>query len=344
MKLCFMKQEAVDLLKNNMQQIYENYYKEESNKWILDFCGENPFVEFKEIKDFDLSSLDSGMSLGEIEFNNCKIIYENMKFLDESQASSELLWAGLCHSVFYSYLRKRWGYDKTFPKTEKESTSSILSRFFVPNSSRSSLYRNSISKCWWVGHNTYDDTTNNKFEKLDLLGSLDISTKINDIFYSYKFSSNKAVLNGILKGISYFSEQGYKINIRTHIRPALQQLNAVGGVLLLDSLYEEDISHIIKDEIYSIIKENKDKNNNIEKEENDSSSVDESYKKNKKAVNLGNIVYIQNIETKEKKKIIADYVGGKRKTIPDLVKKLLYKSEGESVYWETKCYKIIEIE
>lgn len=109
MKLYFMKKEALDILKSNLDMVYNMYFTEKDNKWLWKVCGGDPFVEFKEIQDFQLAPIDSDLTKGEVEFANCKIIYQHLSFLTESQACDERLWAGLCHSVYYEYLRKRCG-------------------------------------------------------------------------------------------------------------------------------------------------------------------------------------------------------------------------------------------
>ena len=106
-----MKKDALEILKANLDVVYQKYYTEPDNKWLWTICGEDPFVEYKEIPDFVLTPIEGEKTIGEAEFNNCKILYENLMFLTESQASDERLWAGLCHSTFYDYLRKRYKYD-----------------------------------------------------------------------------------------------------------------------------------------------------------------------------------------------------------------------------------------
>lgn len=237
MKLYFMKKEALDILKSNLDIVYNMYFTEKDNKWLWKVCGGDPFIEFKEIQDFQLAPIDSDLSKGEVEFANCKIIYQHLSFLTESQACDERLWAGLCHSVYYGYLRKRWDYNEKSPKTQKEAVSNIKSRFFFSGGTRAGLFRNSVAKCWWVGRNTYDPSNvTNPFEKLDIIGSNDISSKISDIFYSNNFSANPIILNGIVKAFKNFKEENTQLSLKEHIRPSLQFLNAVGGGVVLDCL------------------------------------------------------------------------------------------------------------
>lgn len=132
MKLYIMKREALEMLKANLPTIYGKYYTEKTNHWISDIYGENPFIEFKDVPEFNLAELNSDLTPGEIDLNNCKILYEKLLFLSESQASDERLWAGLTHSTFYDYMRKRWGYGYgKKPKSAEKEAGAIQTRFFT---------------------------------------------------------------------------------------------------------------------------------------------------------------------------------------------------------------------
>lgn len=52
--------------------------------------------------------------------------------MSKSQASDERLWAGLTHSTFYDYMRKRWGYGYgKKPKSAEKEAGAIQTRFFT---------------------------------------------------------------------------------------------------------------------------------------------------------------------------------------------------------------------
>lgn len=255
MKLYLMKRDALTFFKNNLEKYYAEYYTESSNAWMAREYGDNPFVEFMDIPDFKLEVLDGDYTRGEIDHHNCKILYEKLMFLSESQACDERLWAGLANGTFYSYMKKRWGYGYgKKPKSADKEAGEIKTRFFYQSAGKSGFYRNTLSKCWWVGHNTYDPINmQNHFEKLDIIGTNDISSKISEIFYSYAFTANPAILNGIVKAFDDLQKQGVRILAREHIRPAMQLLNAIGGTIILDCIDEEDISEIVTDKIQEII-------------------------------------------------------------------------------------------
>lgn len=254
MKLYIMKREALETFKANISDVYGKYYTEKTNQWITDICGENPFVEFKDVAEFRLADLNSDLTPGEIDLNNCKILYEKLQFLSESQASDERLWAGLAHTTFYGYMRKRWGYGYgKKPKSVEKEVGAIKTRFFYRNSGRSGFYRNTLSKCWWIGHNTYDPNNKNHFENLDIIGSNDFNSKINEFFYNFSFSSNPNVMVAIIEALRQLNEEGRHVLVRDHIRPAMSYLNAVGGSVVIDCLKKEEITQIFSDAVYAIM-------------------------------------------------------------------------------------------
>lgn len=255
MKLYIMKRDALETLKANIPLVYGKYFTESTNKWIYDICGENPFIEFKDVTEFELASLNSGLTPGEIDLANCKIIYEKLMFLSESQASDERLWAGLAHTTFYEYMRERWGYGYgKKPNGAEKDAGAIQTRFFYKKSGRTGFYRNTLSKCWWVGHNTYNpNNTKNHFEGLDIIGSNDFNSKITEFFFNFTFSSNPYVMEAIIEALRTFKEEGRALSVRNHIRPAMSYLNAVGGSVVLDCLSKEEIANIFSDAINAIV-------------------------------------------------------------------------------------------
>lgn len=99
--------------------VYNMYFTEKDNKWLWKVCGGDPFVEFKEIQDFQLAPIVLICQKVKLSLRTVKIIYQHLSFLTESQACDERLWAGLCPSVYYDYLRKRWDYDTKHLKHRK---------------------------------------------------------------------------------------------------------------------------------------------------------------------------------------------------------------------------------
>lgn len=303
MKLYIMKSDALSFLKQNLPDLYGKYYTETTNKWIADIYGENPFEAYKDIPTFNLESLDAKLTPGEIDVSNCKIVYQNLQFLSESQASDERLWAGLTHTTFYEYTRRRWGYGygKRPQSAEKES-SEIASRFLYRGSGRSGFYRNTLAKCWWVGHNTYNPTNKkNPFENLDIIGYNDINSKISEFFYNFTFSSNPYVMSAIIEALRIYKTEGKQLLARDHIRPALSYLNAVGGSVIIDCLKKEEITELFCNAINAIMQGDTPSiriNESEATEENDDDDTDytttDTSTNNERQVTLGCKIIIRN--------------------------------------------------
>lgn len=247
MKLYFLKQSALDYITANINTLYINYFREKTNQWIYNLFEYDPFEQFMEVPDFQLAPITN--KRGETELENCRIIYSKLINVSESQAADERLWAGLCNSTFYDYVRKRWDYDNLPIRDAKKDSEPIISRFFFKGGVSAGKFRNTLSKCWWVGHGVYQYNAENKFALLDALGADDFSTKVTDIFYSYAFASNFTIVSGIIKGWKEMIDKGYKLPTRSYLRPTLQYINALGGGVLLDMFDEEEIKKITVDYI-----------------------------------------------------------------------------------------------
>lgn len=349
MKLYIMKREALERLKANLSVVYGKYYTEATNKWITDICGEDPFIEFKEVTEFKLADLNSDLTPGEIDLSNCKILYEKLQFLSESQASDERLWAGLAHTTFYEYMRKRWGYGYgKKPKSSEKEIGAILTRFFYKSSGRSGFYRNTLAKCWWVGHNTYNPkNTTNHFESLDIIGSNDLNSKINEFFYNFTFSSNPDVMSAIIEALRRFNEEGIHVLVREHIRPAMSYLNAVGGSVVIDCLEKEEITEIFSNAIESIMQGdapslNFDKNTTEERDDIDYSedeNIDVEDSEDLTTIILGCKVMVRNAD-KETKTYKYDLMNG---TLPKAVDVFTGHKVGDTVELMGKEWKIEDV-
>lgn len=345
MKLYLMRREALETLKKNLPNVCGYYYTQKSNKWIEDVCGENPFVEFKDVPEFTLSNLDAGLTSGEIDLQNCKILYEKLMFLSESQASDERLWAGLSHTVFYEYMRKRWGYGYgAKPKSAEKEAGVIQTRFFYKNAGRGGFYRNTLSKCWWVGHNTYNlNNRGNPFESLDVIGSNDLNSKITEFFRNFSFSSNPDVMDAIINALRKFRDEGKSLSVRNHIRPAMSYLNAVGGSVVIDCLSKEEITNIFSDAIDAILQGDTPSLNFVSGLEEDIDAEDDEGATESGAevadVVLGCTVVIRNGKG-EIKSYQYKQINGK---LPEILKAFTGHKEGDIVEIAGDSWKIEEV-
>lgn len=246
MELSYFKGDALDTLKSSLGKTFEKYLIERDNSWVIEVCGENPFVKFRDVPDFELTPLDK--DLGEVDFCNSKILYKNLHFLTPRQAADERFWAGFCHGAFYDYVRRRWGYDKidNLRGVDKDKAiERIQNRFFFNGGSREKLLTNTLSKYWWAGRIFPS-------EALDALGTKDFYSKFFSIA-SRSFIGNEKLRNGFVQFLRYFKDKGITLNREKHIQAAMTELNERGGVIILDCLTEKEIAAIMIEHVKKIL-------------------------------------------------------------------------------------------
>lgn len=237
MKLYYMRQDILEDLKNNAANNIENY-KSESNQWILDEY-ENPFLEYKRsVDDFDL--LVDSTDVGYSDIENVKIIHSNLRFLTKSEAADERLWAGLTHSVFWDFMKKRW--EKRPVKEERQ----IHNRYFLMGSSsnKRGLLMNTISRYWWIGELLFDEE--NSEAPYYLIETLreDFTTFAHTLLTS-NFTSNSSIVKGVLKPILTYNKENGNLS-RDEFTSVIRYANLIGGSYLLDYLSIEEIQEKIQ--------------------------------------------------------------------------------------------------
>ena len=111
MKLQFVSYDNIDIIKSNLKSWVDNF-KQDSSDWLQEELGNALFsdTKFAEIPDFSLDMTADKPFLTEAE--NVKRVYGNLRFLSDSQASDERLWAGLCLGPFWNYVKYRWDINK----------------------------------------------------------------------------------------------------------------------------------------------------------------------------------------------------------------------------------------
>lgn len=236
MKLHFLKEHSLARLRSSVSGNFK-HYKESTNQWIYDVLEETePFGEYKfEVDDFELTIKDD-TSMADIE-NSIKL-YSAMKNLSDTQATDERLWAGLCHSDFWCFLNQRWQNQSHI------NEDNILSRYFFLHGAKRSLFQNSLSKLWWVGRLTYDESKKDPFELTRYFGK-DFSTK-SLIIFSNNYMANINITRGLISALQYIENEYKDIHFdRSLYYEATKYLNILGGMYILDCFSSDEIQEKI---------------------------------------------------------------------------------------------------
>lgn len=235
-KLRYFKQANLDQLKASLAAITDRF--ERGAPWVDDFFeGRSWSLESNVVaaKDLNLRDPDSD---GHHDLENAVRVHEALKGLTIRQATDERLWAELCVSTLWSYMRKRWPVENYSHKDPIEVAAIIRERyFFIANRDRA-LVRNGLARLWWYGHVSYDAQREDPYELTKvLLDKLDVAQSLLERSFSRNPTVCKAVLNFVLKE----EAEGRDATKRAVFRALMQHLNRLGGMAVLDVLNQEEI-------------------------------------------------------------------------------------------------------
>ncbi len=240
-KIKYLKQDRISELKANLKAIAERYG--ESAPWLDTYFGASSWYGATK------GEMPEGIELmipdGKQHFDleNTKAVYSALRDLPLSLAIDERFWAYLTHVDYWDYMRVRWPLENGVKTTKGPANYIREHYFFMPNRDRA-LIRNGISRLWWYGYISYDDSRSNPFELTEvLLEKLDIAQQLLERSYSRNTTITKTILSMLVEKKAAgtpFSHRGKQF------RPLIMHLNAIGGVTILDVLAETDIRNIVE--------------------------------------------------------------------------------------------------
>ena len=244
MKLNFMKNDSVYVLKEYIKKNkISHLYKNDDCDWIKNVTNteENYGIFKREFNEFELV-ISNTPEKDDLE--NIKIIYSNLKDLTDSQASDERLWAGLCHTLFWDYMQKRW----PLPEEKEKKSKFILQHYFFNNGARSTVL-NGLARLWWYGRLSYDETNQeNPFELTEYLAK-DLNGKAYMLFGS-NFSSNRRLLRIFLYTIKKYEEEHNIVLERiSEFNELRKKMVLWSGKLLIDYIDDDEIRNMLLKEL-----------------------------------------------------------------------------------------------
>lgn len=224
---------------------FQNY---QNNEWLTEAFGESPFIESKYSFDdlhFEMTAPEKKEST--TEFENVKEVYYKMKSLNDSNASEEKIWAGLCLSDGYHYTQYRW-------KSQLDNVEGIKSHFFFNAGNRRAYTRNAMARLWWIGRLTYDEK--NPSDPWHLTKFVCMNSDLIMHFLERTTSNNITILRPFLSAIIEAKDAGMDINT-TDAGNLEKQLDILGASYSLDFMSEQ----WIKEKTKVLIREYIDKKN-----------------------------------------------------------------------------------
>ncbi|MEH6972418.1 MULTISPECIES: DUF6339 family protein [unclassified Bacillus (in: firmicutes)] len=178
------------------------------------------------------------------DFENAVALHESLP-LTRMQAVDERLWVYLSMVEYWEYTKLRWELDLK-NLTDKKQQGRIRERYLVRSTETDRPFlRNAISRLWWAVEETKDGSKEDPYELTRIvLGNTDIYLNVME----RSFSRNQEVMKGILELMSEMGEEGLK---RHTYRQILKQVNAMGGIILLDFMTKDDLKEAIKKDLFA---------------------------------------------------------------------------------------------
>lgn len=250
MNLIYFTKDAYKLLKKDLDANKDNYYRDDP--WLSEYFAKVGLDEFYKTSSIVVSNLQLNCSGDDVESKNnddllnIKLLYSDYKDkITPLQASDPLLWSALCHITFKEYVLKRWKKD--------DGTVRLDQRFFATEGRASLLYYNAISRLWWSGYLTYDETraSTNPWHLTETLFS---AQQVQKDLFDQSFSMNRTVIKGLLSALKTMQEEnGNKCT--TIFRACCDSyINHYGAVSILDTLSADDIATIAYDYMKKLVK------------------------------------------------------------------------------------------
>ncbi len=171
----------------------------------------------------------------EEDLANVRIVFSALKNLTPWQASNKYMWAYLCHcdKGCWDYIQHRW--------INANRGNTVKTRFFatLPGSL---LNDNAISRLWWYGYFTHNESLADPFMMTRIL--LTNQTVCTDVIDTLNRTSPNRI-QGVLLAIDEFKqEMEQNEGIVKYVRECNRYLNRYAAVTLLDFLTKEEIKEI----------------------------------------------------------------------------------------------------
>lgn len=243
MKLQILDIDCLALLKDRtcLDSTLSKYINHKNNSWLDEVCDKSPFIPTKYVDLPDITFDMSAEKPEETDFENVKRVYGALKFLSDSNASDERLWAAMCLDTGYQYVQYRW---------PVKTSDNVLQHFFYGYGGRRSLTRNAISRLWWIGRLTYDKDREDPYELTRYVCS---AADCIMHLIERNTSNNLHVLRPVIEAILEAQEKGYDVNT-DDVGTLSKYLNILGGMYILDVMPEEWIKNKITNKIAEIVK------------------------------------------------------------------------------------------
>lgn len=186
---------------------------------------------------------------------NAILLYEKMKNISSTLASSDHYWTTLAHTSFYQYVYTRWIRENT----EELKPGTIETRFFFSSTNQKSRARHALTRLWWIAHLTHDPE-----RESDPYFYTKVATTDQDLYglimETKHVAQNKmalfAMLDVFLEVFEKVEREEIELkNKRKFFRETMQQINLIGSVTVWDLLSREEAKRKLSAYVYDYLEQ-----------------------------------------------------------------------------------------
>lgn len=256
MKVRYISEQALAALKAGWKD-FVPLFAEETNQPLIDALAErlNGASVLRETNYVfpDQPLLESKGSADELK--NIEAVFDAMKDLPAAVAMDERLWAGIAIDLCWSYIRRRWDIEEMFATQNEAVGTKIAEHVLFMHNPRRSFTRHAISRLWWLGKLTYDETEPDPYRRTRIVTE-DLGYVV-DLF-ERNFSNNPNIAWQFVDAVEAAREavraEG-KVILRGELRTLCKYLNMLGGVYILDAMPNTVIFEKIKTKAIAIARD-----------------------------------------------------------------------------------------
>lgn len=224
MKIKYITEDDLIAIKRNLSQIQKRVVINGACSIGELFEKENMIKESNlEIGDLELEMSFPAKDSSLTDYENIQRVYNHMRSLSDSIAADERLWVAYTLSEQLDYMRYRW---------PSQSVSDLNNRYLFGYSPQRSLFRNGMSRLWWIGRVTYDSKRSNPYELTRFI------CKDQDYIESVcgrNAFNNPAVCKTVITALYDAEINGIEVN-REIVREIGKYINVLAGVYLLETV------------------------------------------------------------------------------------------------------------
>ncbi len=252
--LKIFKQWAADSLGSKLHEEDLSYYREDEPAWseilgesflhvtAIEYDGAKLVAEITlPKKDYRFGQADAeegGDASGDIA--NAMLVFQTLQHLTPQQAADERVWLYLTHCKLWNYARARW----PLPADAEDLKRQVRLHYHVPNTNRSLVRDNAISRLWWMG---YVANRSN----LGLENTLQILLYRSDVRANLlerpSLAASEEIFNGVMQLLSESYDDDRRMFARGEFRERMKTLNRIGGKRMLNALGQVNVYRFAKE-------------------------------------------------------------------------------------------------